>query len=320
MWDTAWNLIALRESGLAANHPAMTKAAGWLLGKEISKAGDWRVKNPDTKPGGWSFEFANDWYPDLDDSAVVPRALLGVELDDDAERAKNQAIGRALDWILDMQSKDGGWGAFDRDNNKQILTHVPFADFMSPLDPTCADVTAHVMELLVSYDKAQVAVERAVEFLKATQEPDGAWYGRWGVNYIYGTSLALAGLAAAGEDTQQPYIQKAIGWLVTHQNPDGGWGETCQTYEDPSLRGQGPSTASQTAWSLIGLMKAGASSDPSVQAGIDYLLRTQMADGSWQEAYYTGAGFPKVFYLRYDFYRQSFPLIALALYRKEQRS
>ncbi len=316
VWDTAWTVIALTDSGLAADHPALTRAANWLIGKEISKKGDWRVKNPATQPGGWSFEFANDWYPDLDDSSVVPRALLGVQLDGDAERAKTQAIGRALSWVLDMQSKDGGWGAFDRDNDKQVLTHVPFADFMSPLDPTCADVTAHVMELLAKQDHQQGALGRAIEFLKATQEPDGAWYGRWGVNYIYGTGLALAGLAAAGEDAQQAYIQNAIGWLTSHQNPDGGWGETCQTYEDPSLRGKGLSTASQAAWALIGLIKTVGRSHSSVQAGISYLLRTQMADGTWQEAYYTGSGFPKVFYLRYDYYRLNFPLIALALYQK----
>lgn len=316
VWDTAWNLVALRESGLAADHPALVKAGLWLLGKEIRKAGDWRVKNPDTPPGGWSFEFANDWYPDLDDSAVVPRALLGVWFPDEAEQAKNQAIQRSLEWVLSMQSRDGGWGAFDRDNDKQVLTHVPFADFMSPLDPTCADVTAHVMEMLVGLNQDRVALRRAVAFLKATQEPDGAWYGRWGVNYVYGTGLALAGLAAAGEDAQQPYIQKAIAWLVAHQNPDGGWGETCQTYEDPGLRGKGPSTASQTAWALVGLIKSGMASSPGVQAGIHYLLCTQEADGEWLEAYYTGAGFPKVFYLRYDFYRLSFPLIALALYQK----
>jgi len=318
VWDTAWNLIALRDSGLAADHPALVKAAGWLVGKEIRKAGDWRVKNPDTEPGGWSFEFVNDWYPDLDDSAVVPRALLGVQLPFLEEQAKAQAIQRALKWVLSMQSQDGGWGAFDRDNNKQVLTHVPFADFMSPLDPTCADVTAHVMEMLVGLNQGKAALRRAVAFLKANQEPDGAWYGRWGVNYVYGTGLALAGLVAAGENSQQSFIQRAIAWLVSHQNPDGGWGETCQTYEDPGLRGKGPSTASQTAWALIGLIRAGVESSPSVQAGVNYLLRTQSADGTWLEDYYTGAGFPKVFYLRYDFYRLCFPLIVLALYQKNQ--
>jgi squalene-hopene/tetraprenyl-beta-curcumene cyclase len=320
VWDTAWNLIALRDSGLAADHPALVKAAGWLVGKEIRKAGDWRVKNPEQSPGGWSFEFANDWYPDMDDSAVVPRALIGVRLPDPQEQSKSQAIQRALEWVLSMQSKDGGWGAFDRDNDKQILTQVPFADFMSPLDPTCADVTAHVMEMLVGLNQGQAALKRAVEFLKVTQEADGAWYGRWGVNYVYGTGLSLAGLAAAGEDLRQPFIQRAIAWLISHQNPDGGWGETCQTYEDPGLRGIGPSTASQTAWSLIGLIKAGETASSAVQAGIDYLLRTQAADGAWVEEYYTGAGFPKVFYLRYDFYRLCFPLIALALYRNHLSS
>jgi len=316
VWDTAWSLIALRESGLASDNPALVQAAVWLLSKEIRQAGDWRVKNPQVEAGGWSFEFANDWYPDLDDSAVAPRALLGVQLPTQTEQAKTQAIQRAMAWVLNMQSKDGGWGAFDRDNDKQILSHVLFADFMSPLDPTCADVTGHVMEMLAGFNHNQGALQRAVAYLRATQEVDGAWYGRWGVNYIYGTGLALAGLAAVGEDAQQPYIQRAIAWLISRQNPDGGWGETCQTYENPALRGQGPSTASQTAWALIGLVRASAWRSSSVEAGIHYLLTTQASDGAWLEMDYTGAGFPKLFYLRYDYYRLYFPLIALSLYQQ----
>lgn len=315
VWDTAWTVIALRESGLPADHPALQKAARWLLGQEIRVGGDWQVKNPDTEPGGWAFEFENDLYPDLDDTPVVARALRKVRLSAEEEEAKAKAIDRGLRWTLSMQSSDGGWAAFDRDNNKQILASVPFADFMSPLDPTCPDVTAHVIELLGELNRHHLALGRALDYLKRSQEVDGAWYGRWGVNYVYGTGLVLAGLAAAGESSEQSYIRRAVSWLRSHQNADGGWGETCHTYEDPAFRGIGPSTASQTAWALMGLMAAGEVLSPAVRAGINYLLETQQADGSWKEDAYTGTGFPRAFYLRYDLYRIYFPLIALARYR-----
>lgn len=312
VWDSAWTTIALAESGLAPDHPALRRAARWLLSKEIRHPGDWRVNNPKTTPGGWAFEFENNNYPDMDDSAVAPRALRRVKLSGSGEREKGAAIQRALDWVLAMQSIDGGWAAFDRDNTKQFLAEVPFADFISPLDPTCSDVTAHVIELISEMDCCQQERQRAVAYLQATQEADGAWYGRWGVNYIYGTGLALEGLAAAGETADQPYIRRAIDWLLSTQNQDGGWGETCETYADPQLRGRGTSTASQTAWSLIGLMPFLEKSHPAVQRGIAYLLESQQADGSWIEPQFTGAGFPKVFYLRYDMYRIYFPLLALA--------
>lgn len=324
VWDTAWAVLALQRSGLPGDHLALQQAAGWLVGQEIRHAGDWRVKNPHTAPGGWAFEFVNAWYPDLDDSAVVPRALLGVPLAGEAETAKTQAVDRARAWVLDMQSRDGGWAAFDRDNDRQFLNHVPFADFMSPLDPTCADVTAHVLEFLSAPgsnpQKAQSerAMVLAIAYLKNAQEGDGAWYGRWGVNYLYGTSQALAGLLAAGEDAGQAYIRRAVAWLLDHQNPDGGWGETCETYADPALRGAGPSTAAQTAWALIGLIAAGEASNAAVGRGIAYLLRTQQADGAWREAAFTGTGFPRVFYLHYELYAAYFPLLALARYRAAQ--
>ncbi|MBN2549835.1 MAG: squalene--hopene cyclase, partial [Anaerolineales bacterium] len=233
VWDTAWSIVALRESGLAADHPALQKAARWLLKQENRHAGDWKVKNPQLQPGSWSFEFNNNWYPDLDDTALVPRALRLVQLGPEQAGDVTRAVERALGWILGMQSKDGGWASFDRDNDKQFLAYVPFADFMSPLDPTCADVTAHVVELLSdvtcnSNQAVQDAMRRAINYLKATQESDHAWYGRWGVNYIYGTGLALAALAASGEDLNQDYIQGAADWLAAHQNPSGGWGESCQ--------------------------------------------------------------------------------------------
>jgi len=218
-----------------------------------------------------------------------------------------------------MQSRDGGWAAFDRDNDRQILAHVPFADFMSPLDPTCADVTAHVVELLGELDRESPALGRAVAYLKATQEADGAWYGRWGVNYLYGTGLALAALGAVSEASEHAGDRLAVAWLASRQNADGGWGETCRSYEDddPAYRGTGPSTASQTAWALIGLIAAGETFSPAVQAGIDYLLRTQQEEGPWEEDAYTGTGFPKAFYLRYDLYRVYFPLLALARYNAQ---
>ncbi len=314
VWDTAWSIIALRESGLPADHPALCNAARWLLAHEIRAGGDWQIKNPETEPGGWSFEFENNWYPDLDDAPVVARALYSLHLDTEDEHPKADAIRRALAWIMSMQSDDGGWAAFDKNNNKQILAHTPFSDFMSPLDPTCADVTAHVVELLAALGRSDA---RAIEYLKRTQEHDGAWYGRWGVDYLYGTGLTLAGLAAAGEHSCQDYVQRAVAWIMSRQNADGGWGETCRSYEnaDPAYRGSGPSTASQTAWALLGLIASGAAHSRAVQAGIDYLLRTQQADGTWQEDDYTGTGFPKAFYLRYDLYRIYFPLLALARYR-----
>ncbi len=273
VWDTAWTIIALEESGLPKDHPVLQKAAHWLLGQEIKNRGDWRIKNPKSLPGGWAFEFENDWYPDMDDSALVPRALKRVRLSEEVEANKAHAIERAVRWILNMQSKDGGWAAFDRDNDKTFLTHVPFADFMSPLDPTCPDVTAHVVELLDELNYKPPALERALDYLCRAQDDDGAWYGRWGVNYLYGTGLTLAGLASASQDPQQAYIQHAISWLIARQNKDGGWGETCETYAQPGLRGCGSSTASQTSWVLIGLMAAGETFNPSVRKGIDFLLR-----------------------------------------------
>jgi squalene-hopene/tetraprenyl-beta-curcumene cyclase len=315
VWDTAWTTIALSESGLPVNHPALQNAAGWLLSKEIRHKGDWGITNPHTRPGGWAFEFHNNWYPDLDDSAVVPQALLRIQLSQEKEQEKDEAIQRSLGWILDMQSKDGGWAAFDRDNDRTVLDEAPFSDFISPLDPTCSDVTAHVIELLNELDLKDAPLYRAVAYLRQLQEPDGAWYGRWGVNYLYGTALTIAGLASAGEDPQQAYIQKAVDWLISKQNEDGGWGESCQTYTDPSLRGMGASTASQTAWVVIGLIAVGQASQDAVKRGIDYLLSSQQADGSWNEPHFTGSGFPKVFYLRYDLYKIYFPLIALSRYR-----
>ncbi|HOG45186.1 MAG TPA: squalene--hopene cyclase, partial [Anaerolineae bacterium] len=306
VWDTAWAVVALAESGLGDDHDALRRAAGWLLEQEIRCGGDWQVKNPATASGCWAFEFENDAYPDMDDTALVCRALQRVRLAE-GEAARAEAIERGLAWMADMQSRDGGWAAFDRDNDRTILEHVPFADFMSPLDPTCADVTAHVVELLGELGRQGAMRDRALAYLAQTQEPDGAWYGRWGVNYVYGTGLVLAatsplprsGRGVGGEGAWPGMIARAVAWLNAHQNGDGGWGETCQTYDDPSLRGTGPSTPSQTAWALMGLIAAGQAATPAVQAGVRYLLDSQAADGSWPEAAYTGTGFPRAFYLRY---------------------
>lgn len=339
VWDTAWSAVALEESGISPDHEALQRAGKWLLSQEVRLAGDWRIKNPLTSPGGWAFEFENDWYPDMDDSAVVPRALLGMRLDAGDESAKLQAVRRSREWVLAMQSQNGGWAAFDRDNHKQALLYVPFSEFMSPLDPTCSDVTAHVIEFLTEViqngDPVENidAIQRARAYLYQTQEADGAWYGRWGVNYIYGTALTLTALAAAGEPADSPPMHAGVRWLIAKQNADGGWGETCETYRDPGLRGCGASTASQTAWALIGLStlaaavaaETGASPglgfghrksdqemDASIRRGTAFLLKNQQSDGSWNEPQFTGGGFPKVFYLQYELYKIYFPLLALA--------
>lgn len=315
VWDTAWSLIALRQSGLPASHPSVVDAARWLLKQEIRTGGDWLVKNPKTAPGAWAFEFANDLYPDIDDTAVVARALLEARLSEAEEKQKADAIRRGLRWVADMQSNNGGWAAFDRNNNKRFLAFIPFADFMTPLDPTSPDVTAHAIELFGAVNGSAQSLDRAISYLKNEQESDGAWYGRWGVNYIYGTGLVLAGLRAAGQDMSQAYIRRAVAWLLACQNPDGGWGETCRTYDDPDCRGAGPSTASQTAWALLGFLAAGEQANPAAARGISYLVRYQGPDGDWQEDAYTGTGFPRAFYLRYDLYRIYFPLLVLAQYK-----
>ncbi len=312
VWDTAWTTLALMESGISAGNPAIGKGFDWLLGEEVKVKGDWQVKNPRTQPGGWAFEFDNDFYPDIDDTAVVTRALIMGRSDRSQWRAP---VEGGLNWVKDMQCRNGGWAAFDRDNNKQILASVPFADFMTPLDPTSPDVTAHAVELLARTDPNSTALKRAVKYLRDSQEQDGAWYGRWGVNYLYGTGLVLVSLRAAGENQGSSYVRKAVDWLKAHQNADGGWGETCETYANPTCRGMGPSTASQTAWSLMGLIAVGEEASEAVQRGIEYLLPRQNADGSWDEEAFTGTGFPKAFYLRYDLYRVYFPLLALANYR-----
>lgn len=315
VWDTALGLRALTDSGVPADHPALVKAAQWLLDREVRKPGDWQVKSPDLAPGGWAFEFQNDWYPDVDDSGFVLMAIKDIKGQD--EKAKEDAIRRGIDWCLGMQSKNGGWGAFDKDNTKYLLNKIPFADLEALIDPPTADLTGRMLEVMgvFGYPKDHPAVERALHFIRENQEPEGPWWGRWGVNYIYGSWSVLSGLAAIGEDLSQPYIRKAVNWLKSKQNIDCGWGETCESYHDRSLAGMGESTVSQTGWALLALMAAGEAYSSTVRRGINYLIATQKQDGTWDEDLYTGTGFPKYFMIKYHIYRNCFPLMALGTYR-----
>ncbi|MSM41052.1 MAG: squalene--hopene cyclase [Geobacter sp.] len=319
LWDTALALKALVEAGVPTDHPALVKAAQWLLDREVRKDGDWKIKSPNLKPGGWAFEFLNDWYPDVDDSGFVMMAIKDVQVKN--EKTKQEAIQRGIDWCLGMQSKNGGWGAFDKDNTKHLLNKIPFADLEALIDPPTADLTGRMMELMgtFGYSKEDPVAVRALDFLRREQEPDGSWWGRWGVNYIYGTWSVLSGLSAMGENPNQAYIRRAIDWMKSKQNADGGWGETCESYLDPSLAGIGPSTASQTGWALLALMTVGEVDAPEVSRGIQYLLDTQKADGTWDEDQYTGTGFPKFFMIKYHIYRNCFPLTALGTYRSLSR-
>ncbi len=315
VWDTCLAANALLDSGLPPDHPALVEAARWLLKEQVLTGGDWQVKNRSGPAGGWAFEFANDLYPDTDDTAEVMMALARTAVPE--QEAKGQALKRGLDWLLSMQSKNGGWGSFDIDNTRRLMTRIPFCDFGEVIDPPTEDVTAHVLELLglLGYDKSSSAVRRALAYLRREQRPDGSWFGRWGVNYVYGTGAVLPALRAVGEDMGQGYVRRALRWLASHQNGDGGWGETCASYADPTLAGRGPSTASQTAWVLLGLLAGGQGASETVCRGIAYLAQTQQPDGSWDEPYYTGTGFPGDFLINYHLYRDYFPLIALGRYR-----
>lgn len=314
VWDTAINLIALGESGVPADDPAMRKAAEWLVDKEVRIRGDWTVNNPHPEASGWAFEYNNVYYPDTDDTAMV---LMGLRLVQPTRtEALDELFKRAIGWQLSFQCRDGGWAAFDKEVTTHWLEDMPFADHNAILDPTCSDLTARTLELFgyIGFDVKQRCVRRAVQYLIDTQDDDGSWYGRWGVNYIYGTWQVLRGLRAINENMTQDWILRGRDWLESCQNDDGGWGETCASYDDPTLKGRGDSTASQTAWALMGICACGDLDRPSVQRGLRYLLSTQRRDGAWDEPQITGTGFPRVFYLKYDMYRQNFPLLALATY------
>ena len=316
VWDSAYALFALGESGIAARDPRMVRAAEWILKKQIRKKGDWAVKNKKAEPGGWYFEFNNEFYPDVDDSAMVMLALSHVKTSD--ERYQDESVKRAIEWVLSMQCKNGGWASFDKDNDRMVFQYIPFADHNAMLDPPTVDITGRVLECLATYGFTQKdkAVKRALKFIRSEQEPDGSWFGRWGVNYIYGTMCVLRGLEAIGVDNHEPMVQQAAEWIRSVQNPDGGWGESLGSYDDPNTKGVGESTASQTAWALLALLAAGDYRSDSVALGMAYLLKTQRPDGSWFEEPYTGTGFPRVFYLKYTYYYQYFPLMALTKYTK----
>ena len=318
VWDTAIAMVGLEEAGLPPDHPSLVQASRWLLEKQLLGDGDWVVKNRDAEPGGWAFEFRNDFYPDVDDTAFVLMALQRVQYPD-APRME-RAIRRGLVWLLSMQNRDGGWGAFDRDNDCEILTKVPFADHNAMIDPSTADVTARVVECLgrFGWPCSHTVIKRSLAFLLRDQHEDGSWYGRWGSNYVYGTGGVIRSLETVGLASRE-YSRRGVDWLISVQNPDGGWGESLASYHHPELKGRGPSTASQTAWALIGLMAAGEIDSPAVARGLEFLVSGQNSDGSWDEEFFTGTGFPSVFYLRYHLYRNYFPLYALARFRNLRR-
>ena len=309
VWDTVLTMIALADAGLPSDHPALVNAAKWVLGEEIKGPGDWQVRRPDLAPGGWAFEFDNDNYPDTDDTAEVILALRRVRVPDDG------AIQRGLAWLTGMQSKDGGWGAFDADNTRALVNKLPFCDFGAVIDPPSADVTAHIVEAYAAEGQAtSAACKRGVVWLLKNQEPDGSWFGRWGANYLYGTGAVVPALIAAGVQPSKPCIRRAVAWLEQHQNEDGGWGEDLRSYDDPALGGQGESTASQTAWALLALLAAGERDGKAVEAGVRWLAATQLPNGTWDEPWFTGTGFPGDFYINYHLYRLAFPVCALGRY------
>jgi squalene-hopene/tetraprenyl-beta-curcumene cyclase len=344
IWDTLLALLAMQDCDREMT-PQMHKAIDWLLDNEVQYRGDWAQKDPQLRPGGWSFERANLYYPDLDDTAVALIVLARLPLHMRLQPRIAGAINRAVEWCLGMQSSNGGWAAFDRDNDKLIVTQIPFMDFGEALDPPSADVTAHMLEALalLGYDRSHPAIERAYQFLLAEQETDGSWFGRWGVNHIYGTAAVLPALDALGEDMSSHHMKRAARWIVEHQNEDGGWGESCASYMDDRLRGVGPSTASQTAWALMALIATHDQEySPSIRSGLNYLINTQRDDGTWDERHYTGTGFPgygfgarldlrdeatrariaqgtelqRAFMINYNLYRHYFPLMAMGRARR----
>jgi squalene-hopene/tetraprenyl-beta-curcumene cyclase len=312
VWDTVLCMTALEDAGLAPDHEALTRAAQWILDEEIKQPGDWQVRRPHTAPGGWAFEFQNDNYADTDDTAEVILALRRLDL---RERTPENraAIRRGLRWLEGMQCKDGGWGAFDADNTRELINKLPFCDFGAVIDPPSADVTAHIVEAFAAEGlAAETACRRGVIWLLRNQEPDGSWFGRWGANFLYGTGAVVPALIAAGVKPGKPQIRKAVAWLESVQNEDGGWGEDLRSYDDPGgWSGKGASTASQTAWALLALLAAGERDSKATERGLRWLARTQRRDGTWDEPYFTGTGFPGDFYLNYHLYRLAFPVSAL---------
>ena len=310
VWDTGLAVLALRACGVPADHPQLVRAGEYLLSQEVTVKGDWAIRVPDLAPGGWAFEYENDLYPDIDDAAVISLALRQLGLGDDA-------VTRGLDWLVGMQSRSGGWGAFDVDNQAMWLYKIPFCDFGKVTDEPSADVTAHALETLGQEQGYGDAVARGLDYLLAEQEADGSWFGRWGVNHLYGTGAALPALEACGVPADHPAMRRAVAWLDTVQREDGGFGEDVLSYHDPSLRGRATfATPSQTAWALLGYVAAGNAEDECARRAGDYLCDVQRPDGDWDEQHFTGTGFPTDFMIRYHLYRITFPLLALGRMRE----
>ncbi|MDW8242629.1 MAG: squalene--hopene cyclase [Thermogemmata sp.] len=318
VWDTALAVHALVETPTTEAQKAVSQAVNWLLQRDIRQVGDWARRVRGVEPGGWCFEYRNPYYPDVDDTAMVLLALAR----SGAARSATAVVTRACRWLLAMQNRNGGWAAFDRGIDNPVLEKVPFADHNAMLDPACPDITGRVLEALsyYGYRRGHPVVDRAVHFLLTQQTDFGAWSGRWGVNYLYGTWQVLSGLSAVGYDHHLPVVRRAVRWLKEVQNGDGGWGESCRSYDDPTWAGRGDSTASQTAWAILALLAAGEGDSPEARAGVEFLLGTQKADGSWREEAFTGTGFPRVFYLKYHLYPLYFPLLALSRYLRHQPS
>jgi squalene-hopene/tetraprenyl-beta-curcumene cyclase len=315
VWDTVLAMQALLDSGVPGDHESLRRATDYVLDEEIRVRGDWAVQRPQLAPGGWAFEFENDGYPDIDDTAEVVLALNRVEHPD--PRAVRDAMDRGVRWMIGMQSSDGGWGAFDADNTRELVTRLPFCDFGAVIDPPSADVTGHVIEALCAAGyQDHVSVREGVQWLLRNQEVDGSWFGRWGANHLYGTGAVVPALVLAGVAPDGHTVRRAVRWLEQHQNDDGGWGEDLRSYDDPAWIGRGASTPSQTAWALLALLASGRHDTSAAQRGIEYLARTQREDGNWDEPQFTGTGFPGDFYISYHLYRLSFPLAALGRYRR----
>ncbi len=317
VWDTALSLIALSDAGLPADHPALVRAGEWLLGEEVTVRGDWSVARPQLQPGGWAFEFENDNYPDVDDTAEVVLALRRLN----GSPKLDAAVDRAARWLAGMQSANGGWGAFDAENTNALVRELPFLDFGEVIDEPSADVTAHSLEMLAALGMLDTpAARRGIAWLIDQQEPGGSWFGRWGVNHVYGTGAAVPALVAAGIEPSAPCIVRAVDWLLAHQNEDGGWGEDPRSYDEEEWIGRGPSTASQTAWALLALHAArdgqGERCAQAIERGVGWLVATQRGDGGWDEPQYTGTGFPSDYYINYHLYRLAFPMMALGRCRR----
>jgi squalene-hopene/tetraprenyl-beta-curcumene cyclase len=309
VWDTALAILALRAAGVPADDARLQAAGAWLLGGEVTVHGDWAIRKPTLAPGGWAFEFENDLYPDVDDTAVVVLALRELGIGD-------AAVRRGLDWMVGMQSRSGGWGAFDVDNEALWLYRLPICDFGKVTDEPTADVTAHALEALGHEQGHEPALTRGFDWLLAEQESDGSWFGRWGVNHLYGTGAALPALEACGLPTDHPAMARAVAWLDSVQQPDGAFGEDIRSYADPAWRGRGAATPSQTAWALTAYVSAGAGDALSARRAAEYLSRVQRPDGDWDEQHFTGTGFPLDFMIRYHLYRLTFPLLALGRLRE----